>query len=184
MFEQIAPMTAEQFDQYALESDAKILEFIGGEIYEVPTNAYSSKIAILIATYINMFVMKDDLAHVTGADGGYRVFGERYAPDVGVVLKSRQDELDDEGYNSIPPDIAVEVEHPVTTQSAEKLTLKIGNYLAAGTTVWVIYPERKSAVIYAPGKSPRILTINDSLDGGDVLPGLSIPLNAIFRESA
>ena len=29
-----------------------------------------------------------------------------------------------------------------------------------------------------------VLTVSDSLDGGEVLPGLSIPLSAIFRESA
>jgi Uma2 family endonuclease len=148
----------------------------------VPTNLYSSTIAGLILTFINIFVMKDDLAHVSGADGGYMVFGERYAPDVGVLLKSRQAEPTEKGYNPIPPDIAVEVEHPVTMESAERLTIKIGNYLAAGTTVWVVYPERKSAVVYAPGKAPRILTAKDSLDGGDVLPGLTIPLSAIFRD--
>lgn len=182
MFESIAPMTAEQFEEFALQSDEKIMEFIGGEIYVVPTNAYSSKIAGLILTYLNVFVLKDDSAHVTGADGGYRVFGERYAPDVAVVLKSRQPDLDDSGYNHLPPDIAVEVEHPVTTQSAERLTIKVANYVAAGTTVWVIYPERNVAVVYAPGQAARVLHIDDSLDGGGVLPGLSIPLNAIFRD--
>ncbi|MBK9125285.1 MAG: Uma2 family endonuclease [Chloroflexi bacterium] len=181
MFEQVTALTAEAFEKLALEDqDNKILEFIGGEIHVVPSNAYASKIAVMIATLINVHVMQNDIAHVTGADGGYRVFGERYAPDVGVVLKSRQTELDGEGYNRLPPDLAVEVEHPVTTASAERLTVKVANYLSAGTTVWVIYPERKAAVIYAPGRAVRVLHIDDSLDGGDVLPGLSIPLRTVF----
>jgi hypothetical protein len=34
--------------------------------------------------------------------------------------------------------------------------------------------------VYAPGQPKRTININDILDGGDVLPGFSMPLKEIF----
>jgi len=44
--------------------------------------------------------------------GGYMVSGERYAPDVAYIAKSRQEKLAERGYNPLPPDLAVEVLSP------------------------------------------------------------------------
>ena len=59
--------------------------------------------------------------------------------------------------------------------------IKVGNYLAAGTVVWIVRPEKKTAEIYQPGKPVITLHEKDALDGGAVLPGLSIKLSDIFK---
>jgi Uma2 family endonuclease len=47
--------------------------------------------------------------------------------------------------------------------------------------VWVVDPERKTVTTYRELLAPRRLESADILDGADVLPGLSIPLEAIFE---
>lgn len=62
----------------------------------------------------------------------------------------------------------------------EQLRIKIGNYLAAGVWLWVVLLETQQVEVYAPGRPVLILAIDDTLDGGDVLPGFTLPLRAIF----
>src|SRR5258708_4232585 len=128
-------MTAEEFEQFVAlpENDDKYFELIGGEIVELPSNPYSSKIAALIIAALITYLKTNDLGHVTGQGGGFRVSGERYAPDVAFISKKRQPELPRQGYNPIAPDFAVEVVSP--TDSHKKLLVKVANYLAAGTLV-------------------------------------------------
>jgi Uma2 family endonuclease len=52
--------------------------------------------------------------------------------------------------------------------------------------VWLVYPEKEQIAVYTLGadNKPQVKTYNkqDTLDGGDVLPGFSLPLNLIFRD--
>jgi Uma2 family endonuclease len=58
--------------------------------------------------------------------------------------------------------------------------VKVGNYLAAGTVVWVIDPERKLVEVYAPGQPVRKVGVDSVLDGGEVLPGFTLAVKDIF----
>lgn len=181
MVAQIRPMTVEDFDQFAEqpENNDKLLEFIAGEIVEVPSNAFVSMIGSLFLTYINLFVLQHDLGFVTGEAGGYMVSGERYAPDVAFISKLKQPELAHQGYNPNPPDLAVEVISPGDNE--HKLRIKLANYLAAGTVTWLVYPETKTVEVFVPGKPVQVIGIEGTLDGGDVLPGFTLALKDIFK---
>ncbi len=109
---------------------------------------------------------------LTGADGGYKVFDERYLPDVAFISKARQPEPSHEAYNSQAPDLAVEVLSPSDTPW--DITDKVANYLAAGTVVWVVYTDKQQAKVYMPGLPVKTVTI------GGVLRGFSLPLKEIF----
>jgi Uma2 family endonuclease len=176
-------MTAEAFDAYAElpENADKILEFIGGEVVEVPSNPYASSISTKFTIRIGLFNEEHDLGHVTGEAGGYMVFGERYAPDVAFISKIKQPELAQRGYNPNPPDLAIEVDFPSNYESQRNLRIKTGNYLAVGTTVWVVYPESKTVEVYSPGQEVKIVGIDGTLDGGDILPGFTLVLKEIFK---
>src|SRR5258708_7808688 len=107
-------LTVEAFDKIAglPENADKRLEFIGGAIIEVVTNNYASEIAATILAEIKIYAKTHNLGRVTGADGGYRVSGERYIPDVAFISKMKQPESSHEAYNPNPPDLAVEVISP------------------------------------------------------------------------
>lgn len=175
-------LTADEFDEFALlpENAERLLELIGGEVVEVPSNPYSSAVAARLLVALGIFLKGKNLGHLTGEGGGYMVSGERYAPDVAFISKERQPELPHGGYNPNPPDLAVEVFSP--TDSEKSLRIKLANYLAAGTLVWVVYPETREVEVYAPGQPVRILDIKGTLDGGQVLPGFRLEVADLFAE--
>ena len=155
--------TVEEFDQFVdlpINVD-KLFEFIGGEIIEVPSNPYSSKIAATLLIEIGIYLKKNNLGHLTGEAGGYMVSGERYAPDVAFISFAKQKKLARTGYNPNPPDLAVEVVSP--TDSEKKLSIKVSNYLADQTTVVVIYPDEQEIAIHKPGERVIVLGIEGML---------------------
>jgi len=164
--------TVAEFDDFVLlpENEDKLWEFIGGEMVEVPSNPFVSKIAGLILTYINIYLFEHDVGHATGEAGGYEVSGERYALDVAFISYEKQPELVKEGYNPNRPDLAVEVVSSDSKAENEKLTIKLGNYLAAGTVVWIVRPEKKYVEVHQSGLPVHTVHVQGTLDGGHVLP--------------
>lgn len=160
------------------ENAERRFEWIDGEIIEVPSNAFSSQIAILIASALLAFVRPRRLGHITGEGGGYLVGGRKLSPDVAYVAAVRQAELAHEGYNAVAPDLVVEVVSPTDRQPAIRRKLAI--YSQAGVPVWLVYPERQVVEVYFPDQPVEIVEIEGALDGKDVLPGFSLPLRDIF----
>lgn len=173
-------MTVEVFDQIATraENAERRLEYVGGGIVEVVSNNYMSAVAARILVKIGSYVEAHGLGYVTGADGGYRVSGERYIPDVAFISTAKQPEPSREAYNPQPPDLAVEVLSP--TDSADVVRLKVANYLAAGTLVWLVDPDAKTVEVYRPGRPARRLTGSEMLDGDAVLPGFTLAVGDLF----
>lgn len=77
------------------------------------------------------------------------------------------------------PDIAVEIKSP--DDSLVKLRAKAQYYLANGVKiVWLIYAEKRLIEVYTADDEVEILLMGDTLTGGDVLPGFSLPLAQLF----
>lgn len=174
-------LSVAEFDEWVSQPQniEENFEYIRGEVIKVVSNSRSSKIGILIGSYITLHVVKNNLGHTTGADGGYQVQGERYIPDVGFISYERLPEMEDSAYISIPPDLAIEVVSP--TDSQRLLTVKIANYLSAGTVVWVVYPDESAIDVYVPNEAVTRLEKADTLTGGDVLPDFELSLVEIFK---
>lgn len=173
-------ITAQEFDRVAAlpENRDRRLELIAGEIIEVVSNSYSSRIAAAIVGELRAFTKPRRLGGVTGADGGYVVAGERYIPDAAFISAERQPEGSHEAYNPLAPDLAVEVLSPGDEQAT--LRRKLTNYLYAGTTVWVIDPEARTVEVHSPGQPLQVIHAAGILSGEPVLPGFSLPLADIF----
>lgn len=176
-------LTLDQFTQFIQlpENSEKLFEFINGEIIEVPSNPFVSKIAGLILTFINLYLFKNDIGHVTGEAGGYIVNGELYAPDVAFIAYAKQPQLVKEGYNPTPPDLAVEVISSDSKAENDRLTLKLGHYLAAGTMVWIVRPEAKYIEVHTPGQPPRKVQGDEAVEGGAVLPGFRLKVSDVLK---
>jgi Uma2 family endonuclease len=50
--------------------------------------------------------------------------------------------------------------------------------------VWVIAPEEQQVYVYDAPAHVRILTLQDELTGGEVVPGFRMPLGHLFQHSA
>src|SRR5688572_12006625 len=78
------------------------------------------------------------------------------------------------------PNLATEVLSPSDT--VDEVDDKVQQWLAAGTElVWVVNPRQKTVTVYQPNDKPVILTADDYLDGGAVVPGFRTLVGAIFR---
>ena len=63
-----------------------------------------------------------------------------------------------------------------------QIARKFDEYFAAGTSlVWVVDPKAKTVRVHTAPRDPVMLGVSDVLDGGDVLPGLQIPVRDLFR---
>jgi Uma2 family endonuclease len=105
-------------------------------------------------------------------------------PDVTFVLGSRlpnrQVQLD-QPFADLAPDLAVEVISPSNTPS--EVAAKRQEYFQHGTSlVWVIDPRARTVEVFTGPTASTLLQQTDTLDGGAVLPGFSLPLAQLFAE--
>ena len=103
------------------------------------------------------------------------------APDVAFFRGGRVEPIGSHpGYVEGAPDLAVEVVSPNDT--AADVREKVADYLSAGTRlVWLVYPRVRTVTIYRANGTVEERTVGQSLDGEDVVPGFSIPVERIFR---
>ncbi|MBK6770151.1 MAG: Uma2 family endonuclease [Ardenticatenales bacterium] len=101
-------------------------------------------------------------------------------PDVAFIDTSRlASEGDLDRYVEGAPDLAVEILSP--TNRAGEIARKVREYLAAGARlVWVVDTRRRIVTVHIPGVGPSRVAEGEVLDGGDVLPGFTMPVADIF----
>lgn len=101
-------------------------------------------------------------------------------PDVAYVRTQRPSYGASEAYVRGAPDLAIEVASP--SNSAGELQAKVLEYFEAGTRqVWVVHPRTRTVVVHTSASEARTLGLADEIDGGDLLPGLTLAVREIFR---
>jgi Uma2 family endonuclease len=61
---------------------------------------------------------------------------------------------------------------------------KLREYFQAGTRlVWYVDPDSSSATVDESVEHPSVLTSQDVLRGGDVLPGFELSVGELFRRA-
>ncbi len=179
-------VSREEFEAFIQlpQNSEKRFEWVMGEVVEVPNNVYVSVIAATISFYINLFLMQNKIGRVSGEGGGYWVNGQLYAPDVAYLSYDRQAVLDVDGFNTVPPQLAVEViSDPKNGEEQATLRRKLVNYLAADVMVWIVDPFARIVEVYE-GDKYIMLTEADGaiIEGGIVLPEFKVALKDIFGE--
>lgn len=159
-------------------------EIIEGELIEMPpAGAEHSRRGMEIGSALVAFVKPRQLGLVYGADGGF-VLSEQpltlRVPDVAFVQTSWLPEgFDDGGFLRRAPDLVVEIISP--SDRMVEVLAKVVMWLEAGTAlVWLVSPGDRTVTVFTPEGSPQVLTVQDMLDGGDLLPGFSLPVREIF----
>ncbi|PYQ31010.1 MAG: Uma2 family endonuclease [Acidobacteria bacterium] len=172
-------MTADEM--LAMPDDgAHRYELVRGELITMsPAGWDHGNITDLIATHLSNHVRRNRLGKTPSSSTGYvlsRNPDTVREPDASFVRAERV--IRSGKYFPGGPDLAVEVISPNDTWS--EVDEKVREYLTAGTQmVIVINPRNQSATVYTPASTTR-LTINDTLSGGDVVPGWSLPLAELF----
>ena len=168
--------------QHLPEFRDKEYELIHGELVEMAVpGAIHGKLVIRIGGQLDAFAMAGDLGHVTGENA----FASEYdsglvlRPDVAFFSFSRFPAPLPRGRMPIMPDLAVEIHSP--SNSLTELRDKAELYLRNGTQlVWLVFPDDERVEVHAADGAIIRLGINDTLDGGEVLPGFTLQLRKIF----
>ncbi|MDZ4767302.1 MAG: Uma2 family endonuclease [Chloroflexota bacterium] len=102
-------------------------------------------------------------------------------PDLSYISPERAEPIRERGALPIMPDLAVEIMSPDDSLSETRDKMKY--YLEHGTRLsWLFIPRKKLIEVYRAGGDIEILTAadDDTLDGGDVLPGFTVKLSVLF----
>lgn len=177
-----AKLTLEEF--FCRPETKPASEYVDGEVIQKPMpKRKHAFLQIFLGRLLDEFLEATALGRagtewrcLFGPDGRERA----YVPDIVLVLRERLTE--DDIYPG-PPDLAVEILSP--GQPAGEFADKLLFYLMNGVRMtWVLDPERRTIAIYRLDRVPVHLTTEDVLDGGDVLPGFSVPVERIFARIA
>ena len=140
-----------------------------------------SLLAAFLIEVLRAFVTARNLGLVTSSDGMVRIFPDLVRiPDAAFISWERVPggRVPSEPVPHLVPDLAVEVQSGGNT--ADETARKLGEYFRAGVRlVWLVEPTDRTVIVHT---SAVVRTESETLDGGDVLPSLSIPLRALFGE--
>lgn len=177
------PLTAE--DMYDVPEDARY-ELVRGEVRRRSwADFQSARVSARLGFAIGQFVDDACLGVVLAAYAGFVL---QRNPDTvlapcGAFIRTERippRELRDR-FPEFAPDLVIEVR--CMFDEPEPMAEKIDLWLRHGTRLlWIAYPDDQSVVVRAPDRAARVLraAASDILDGGDVLPGFSLPLADIF----
>lgn len=178
MILQTKPMTVQEFKDFVerQENADKLFELIDGEIVEVsPGRTRNSEIAHLLVVTVHNFCRDNKLpCHTSGGDGAYNLQGHVVAPDFAYKATPMSDEYPD----PVAPLWVAEVIS--LTDKAADIRKKQQVYRDAGILYWEMYPRQQRIDVYEYGREKQTVGIDDTLDGGDVLPGFQITVKALF----
>ncbi len=185
---QAGDWTADMLER--LPDDGWLYELIEGRVVRMPPpgpdhGRIESKLDYLLRAHVTAHRLGETYVGETGWDLTRR--GELtdtiLASDVAVVHAERlplPPPRRGKTYRPIAPDLIVEIASP--TQYRPDMGDKARQWLDRGARlVWVVWSERRELDIWVPGAlEPRTLAGTTTLDAGDIIPGLHIPLSDIW----
>jgi Uma2 family endonuclease len=182
MTTQAQPITAR--DLLLMPADGFRYELLRGELKKMaPAGHRHGRIVVNLTTPLDQHVRVNDLGAVYASETGFQIASDPdtvRAPDVAFVSRERLAAVGDvEGYWPGAPDLAVEVISPGDTYS--EVEDKVLEWLDAGVRLVVVVNPRKRAVtVYRSRTDIAILTEEEVIDGGEVVPGWTMPVASLF----
>lgn len=166
-----------------------LYEVVNGQIRELPPmGAFEIRLAKLLLVPLDTYGINNDLGEAYGEmlfllDAKAKL--ER-RPDVAFVTYQRWPKgkrVPESAAWPIVPDLAAEVVSSSNTWN--EILEKIADYFRTGVQlVWVVSPVTEQVYVYTAPDANRILNKNDALDGGDVVPGFTLPLAQLFGDES
>ena len=179
------PGTATERDVLEIAArEDRLCELVDGVLVEKPMGYGESILALFLGHMLRNFVVPRNLGHVTGEQGMLRLFpGLVRIPDAAFASWDRfpQRRWAGEPIPDLVPDLAVEVLS--TSNTPAEMSIKVGEYFSAGVRlVWLVDPNMRTATVFTATDNSVTLHVQDTLDGGTVLPGFTLSLRELFAE--
>ena len=169
-----APGTATEKDVLEVEArENRLCELVDGTLVEKAMGFYEARLAMRLGRMIDTFVDENDLGVCVGADGMMRIAtGLVRIPDVSFIGWDRLPgrEAPTEPIPDLAPDLAVEALSEGNTKA--EMVRKVREYFdACVRLVWLIDPKKRTTRVFSAPEKSILVRADQSLDGGDVLPG-------------
>lgn len=180
MATQLHTTTADEL--LAMPEDGVRRELVGGELREMtPAGRRHARVAQNVNRALDAYVFERRLGEVY-PEFGYVLSSDPdtvRAPDVSFVRADRLGQGGpDEGFYRGAPDLAIEVVSPNDRYS--EVRAKVEEYLEAGTPMVIVVDPQNREVIVRTRRDRIELSEDDVLDGGDVVPGWTLPVRDVF----
>jgi Uma2 family endonuclease len=174
------PLTLEDFAR--LPADGARHEINAGELITLPpAKSLHTLIALAVLEALQGYLKRQPIGRAL-PEAGYILSHDPLTirqPDVSMLSKERIRATAAENYFEGAPDLAVEVVSP--SDSAEDLQIKVKQYLQYGAKqVWILYPKTQNIHVFFTGAALIILDHDQTLEGGDLLPGFSTKVADLF----
>ncbi len=175
-------MTAEQL--FNMPDDNLRHELVKGELTTMcPAGGEDGAIIFNVTVVLGQHLKATNLGQGFGAETGFITEKDPdtvRAPDVAFVRRERIPETGiTKKFWSGAPDLAVEVLSPGDT--VYEVEEKVAEWLAAGASaVWVLNPKRRSVAVHDRTNKVIVLSVDDELDGSDVVPGFRCRVVDLF----
>lgn len=163
----------------------RLCELVDGVLVEKAAGYYEARVAGVLGYLLEVFLEKYDLGIVLGGSCMVRLApGLVRLPDVSFLSWSHFPNrlLPPGAILGIKPDLAVEVLSPSNTK--KEMARKRREYFAGGARlVWEVDPRKRIVRVYTAAERFTELTEEQTLDGGDVLPGFTLLISRWFARA-
>lgn len=175
-------LTRSQFEELATPGRHDLID---GELWSMtPAQIPHGRFSVIIIFELESHVRKYGGGKIYSGEMAFELDNRGttiLCPDVSFVRANRTPPNLTKSFYKGAPDLAVEVISD--SERSSDIQTKVDRYLRAGTsTVWCVYPEKREIVVHSLSQPRVVLSGSDSLDGGELLPGLSVSLATIFDE--
>ncbi len=175
------PMTLEEYAALP-DDDLYIDEVSRGRLVREPRPGFEhGRVQVTLASMLGPFVREHGLGEVI-VESGFILARDPLTlrgSDVSFVSRARLGEAPPKVWAEFPPDLAVEILSPSDRRG--RMSEKIAQYFAAGTRlVWLIDPKKRIARVHVSPTDMRVLSEDEELDGGQVVPGFRVRVGDLF----
>jgi Uma2 family endonuclease len=161
----------------------KLYELIEGTLVEKAMGHVESIVAAELIRVLGNYIKQHQLGYFSGSDDLIRLMPKVVrGPDVSFTSWTQRPDrtADTDSISDVIPSLVVEVLSKGNTRG--EITKKLKDYFFAGVQlVWVIDPKTRTAEAYTAPDAKTAIPADGELDGGDVLPGFSLPLAELFE---
>jgi Uma2 family endonuclease len=163
------------------QNRGKHLELVNGEVSEKMVSEVHGILVMYIGAMLLNHVLLHRLGRVTTEVHHHapNASDTVYQPDIAFTRAERAHPPTEEAAVPQMPDLVVEVK--TVSNTYRELRDKAAYYLAHGARlVWVVPPAKHLVEVYRADGDIDLLGEADHLDGGEVVPGFSLSIKAVF----
>lgn len=176
-------MTAEEYEQ--MDSDLQ-LDLIEGELRPMPPmpGAEHGAVTFDFSLEIALFVRQHNLGRCFAAETRFVIALDpdtSLAPDFAFIRADRLPDPIPSSSLRLAPDLILEVRSP--SDRSPDVQNKVDRWLDAGVRlVWELNLATRLLTVHRPNETPYALGAEDTLTGGEVLPGFALPLRRLLAK--